>query len=40
MVHPVPHDDVRPVAKHRPALKLVKTLDLGRDQWLDRKSVV
>ena len=35
MVHPVPHDDVRPVAKHRPALKLVKTLDLGRDQWLE-----
>ena len=35
MVHPVPHDDVRPVAKHRPALKLVKTLDLWRDQWLE-----
>lgn len=37
MVHPVPHDDVRPAAKHRPALKLVKTLDLGRDQWRGRK---
>lgn len=34
MAHPLPHTTVNTSSKPRPALKLVKTQDLHRDQWL------